>query len=500
MSNGLAHSVAKNTAIQFGQQLVTWTSSFVLMLFLPRILGPEKYGRLYLAETVAALFVVLVAYDGKYSIARRVSRNREEAGDILVNSIGFRIGLWIVSFIAMMIFAQVAGYPAPVVIIIAIFGVEMLWGASRGVISGAFLGFEVTTYTAIGAIVERVFLSAAGIAALLLGGDELVIAVVMVVGSLANFLVTAGYFRRYVPRLPRFDRAKAWQLMREGFPFLLWTIFGVVYYRIDTVMLSLMVPERVVGWYGAAYKFYDVLAFLPSIFSLAILPVMSKLYGKEDLLMARTTQKGLDFILLAGIPISVVCFYFAPNIIGFLFGIENYAPAIFNLRIFSTGLLLLYVDMVLGTAIIACNKQKQLAMISAVAVLINVGLNYLMIPYTQARTGNGGVGAAIATTITEFFILVCNVAILPKSIFEGGSSKVLLKSVAGGIATILALEALRRMAPGVPWMVHAAAGGIFYAGTILLMKTFRPEEIRFFREFIDPRNLIKRTAPRKDGE
>jgi hypothetical protein len=49
-------------------------------------------------------------------------------------------------------------------------------------------------------------------------------------------------------------------------------------------------------------------------------------------------------------------------------------------------------------------------------------------------------------------------------------------------------------------VAHAAAGGIFYAGTLLLLKTFRPEEIRFFRDFIDPRNLVKRAAPPKDDE
>ncbi len=496
-SESIAQSVAKNTAVQFGQQLATWGTSFVLMLFLPRYLGPERYGRIYLAEMVTAMFVVLVAYDGRLSIAKRVSRNRAEAGEILVNSIGFRIGLWIIAFAGMTIFAQVAGYPAPVVIILLIFGLEMFWSAARGVLSGAFLGFENTTYTAITAIIEKVFVAGVGIAALLMGANEIVIAGVMAGGSLLNFIVTSGFIRRYIPHLPKFDRAKAWQLMKEGFPFLLWTIFGVVYYRIDTVMLSLMVPEVVVGWYGAAYKFYDVLVFLPSIFSIAILPVMSKLFGKENLMLARTTQKGLDFILLTGIPMSVVCFFFAPQIIGFLFGIQDYAPAVFNLRIFATGLLLLYIDMILATALIACDKQKQLAIISAIAVFINVGLNYVMIPYTQARSGNGGVGAAIATTVTEFFVLVCNVLILPKSIFEGGSSKVMLKSVAGGVATYLALDLLARTAPGVPWMAQAAAGGIFYVAVLLLMKTFGPEDKRFVREFINAR--LKRSAPKPEA-
>ena len=90
MDKSILNSVAKNSAIQMGQQIITWASSFALMLFLPRYLGPEKYGRLYLAEMIAAIFVVFISYDGRFSIAKRISRRREDAAGILSNSLGFR--------------------------------------------------------------------------------------------------------------------------------------------------------------------------------------------------------------------------------------------------------------------------------------------------------------------------------------------------------------------------------------------------------------------------
>ena len=83
-----------------------------------------------------------------------------------------------------MVFAEVAGYPPPVVIMIAIFGLEMMWVAGRAVYAGVFLGFENTTYTAVSAIAERMFVSAVGITALLMGADEIAIAVIMAVGTL----------------------------------------------------------------------------------------------------------------------------------------------------------------------------------------------------------------------------------------------------------------------------------------------------------------------------
>ncbi len=88
---------------------------------------------------------------------------------------------------------------------------------------------------------------------------------------------------RFISKIrSKIDWTETKSMIREGIPYLLWTIFGIVYYRIDSVMLSFLTPEAVVGWYGASYKFFDVLAFLPGIYSLSILPVLSKMWGKED--------------------------------------------------------------------------------------------------------------------------------------------------------------------------------------------------------------------------
>ena len=74
MNTGVAHSVAKNTMVQFGQQMITWLSSFLLMLFLPRMLGPVSYGHIYLATTISAIFLMVIDWDGRIGIAKRVAK------------------------------------------------------------------------------------------------------------------------------------------------------------------------------------------------------------------------------------------------------------------------------------------------------------------------------------------------------------------------------------------------------------------------------------------
>ncbi|HUL44385.1 MAG TPA: flippase [Bacteroidota bacterium] len=483
----IAKSVAKNTISQMVQQLITWSTSFALMLFLPRRLGPVDYGRLYLAMSISAIFLLAVDFDGRIAIAKRIARQPEESGQIIMNAISLRVILWILAFLGMISFAFAANYPNTVKILIMMFAVELSWLALRTVFSGLFLGHEVVKYATIGNIVERLFISVVGITALLLGVGVVGMAAIMISGTLLNALLCIKYAGRIIPKIPRVDWGATKLMAREGVAYLLWGIFGVVYYRIDSVMLSFLTPESVVGWYGASYKFFDVLSFLPGIFSLSILPVLSRMWGKEKHMLARTTQKSLDFILLAGIPISILIAFHSEFIIKLFFGLQGYAPSVVNLEIFSVGLLLVYIDMVLGTALFACDKQRQWAIVAFLAVIVNVSLNLALIPFTQTQAGNGGIGASVATILTEFFVMFSALVIMPKSVFEGGSVSVSLKAVFSGALMIALSFALTRTL--IPWYLQAAFAAATYGGSLLLFKTFNSQEIGLMKSLLSFRNL-----------
>lgn len=487
MDNEIAKSVAKNTTIQMVQQLITWSSSFVLMLFLPRLLGPENYGALFLGMSVAGIFSMFVIFDGRIGVAKRIARDRDEASKIVTNALGMRVMFWCVSFAAMMLFGYIVKYPPMVKALLLIFGLEMLWGGLHQVFLGTFLGFESVQFSSVGAIVERVFISLAGVTALLLGVGTIGIALIMISGTLLNFLLCARFIRRFIGRLQEFDWSVARRFMREGIPYLLWTIFGVVYYRVDSVMLSLMAPPVVVGWYGAAYKFFDMLVFLPSIYSLSILPVLSKLWGKQDDLLALTTRKSIEFIMLAGIPISVFVYFFSPPIVGFFFGLSGYAASVINLQIFGVGLLLVYVDMVLATALMACDRQRQMSVVAFCAIPLNIVLNYFLIPLFQQATGNGGIGAAIATIATEYAVMMSALSLFPRGILDGSAVPVSLKALAGGAVMVLAIWMMRQAS--IFWGIEVIVGAGLYLLVLLKLRTFSYGELSFMRKFLSVHNL-----------
>jgi O-antigen/teichoic acid export membrane protein len=480
MNKNVAESVATNTTVLLGSQLVTWLSSFVLMLFLPRYLGSEDYGHLYLGISVAMILYVFLEFGGAYYITKEVARDRSTTPYILVNSVALRFVFWVVAMALMVVFMYVAGYPHVVKLLILIFVVSKLWEGFNSVLRHCFRGHEIMKYVAAGNVTERVFVALVGVVALLLGAGSITIALLMAISTLLNFLVCSRFMRRFVSFLPRIDLSYMKRLAREGAPYFLWSLFGVIYYRIDAVLLSLMVPAVVVGWYGAAYRFFDILLFLPNILNMAVFPVFSRLWAKEDDVLRRTTQKCLELVVLASIPISIGGLLFSNEIIDLFFGLKEYWPTVSLLKIFSAGLPVIYMNFILISVVIASDKQRTWTKVAFGAMLFNPSLNLFLIPWCQTNLGDGGIGAAVATLATESFLFAMAISIIPKSMFAHLRTTAYIKGIIAGMAMVGTALLMNHF--GLPWVLGAAASVVAYVSALLFLKTFTHSELALMRD------------------
>jgi O-antigen/teichoic acid export membrane protein len=474
--------IAKNSSILFFQQLLTWGSTFLLMLFLPRYLGPVEYGRLFLAGAVTEIFRILVGYGGHYLVTKEVSRDPLHTSRVLVDAAAFRTVLGFFSIFAILALTFIVDYPDDVRIIIMISALSLLWQGASIALYASFQGREMMQYTSYAAVAERIFTSIACVAALLLGANVIVVAIIMVVGGLLSFLVLAGNARKIIDRIPPVNWADVRRQVKTGVPYFLYAVFSTIYYRIDSLMLSKMTPEEVVGWYGGAYRLFDVLNFLPYILSMAVYPALSRLWSDAQDTHRRTMQKSMEVVLIAGMAIAVSAIFLAKDLVAMLYGTEGYAQSVVVLQALSAGLLFLYVDMVVGTTLLASDRQKQLSKISLSAIAVNILLNLVLIPRFQEAWGNGGIGAAIATAITELYVMVFALSVMPKGIFAGFRFQVIPKSACAGVAMAAVYWALSSM--HVHWAIQAVAAIAAYIGVVLLIKGLEPTDVQAIKSAI----------------
>ncbi len=81
MPGEAAKSVSRTIGVLSLTKVLTWVSSSALMFVLPRFLGPEEYGRLFLGTSIVMILGVVVDFGREYSVAKAISREREKAGN-----------------------------------------------------------------------------------------------------------------------------------------------------------------------------------------------------------------------------------------------------------------------------------------------------------------------------------------------------------------------------------------------------------------------------------
>jgi len=488
-SKEIQESVTRNTAVMSGAQVITWASSFVLLLFLPKYLGSDAYGKLFLALSIAMIAEVLIGFGGSYLIPKEISREKSKTAQILTNFGVFRALLWVLAMIILVAFSYLAGYPPVTRLLIVILGFSKLWSALKAVLVSAFQGHERMEYPSIGNIVERVFISAAIVGALLMGAGPVTVAIIMAGGILLNLLVLLGFSKKIVKVFPKVDWNNTFSMISVSIPYFLWSLFSIIYYRVDAIMLSLFTDDTVVGWYGAAYRFFDIVMVFPSIFTTVIFPIFTRLWiDKKDHFLV-TFQKSLKFMVIISIPVSVMIFFYSKNIVDLFFGLQGYEPSVWVLQIFALSILLVYVDFILGSTILAADKQKKWAVVGFIAIFVNVFINYFFIPFAQSTFGNGGLGAAAATFITEGFILVSALMLLPKDYVRSINFKYLPGLLlAAGVMFMIILAGDQ---VNLPWVISALLSSIIYVLGVLFFGVLEEKEREFILGYISPAALKK---------
>ena len=478
----IGQSVAQNMSVMFGAQVVTWGSSFLLLYFLPRYLGPEDFGRLYLALSIKMILGLFIDFGGNYLIPKEVARSSAKGESILNSYILFRIALWALSIGLLLLFSNLLGYSQHINLLILILVIAKLWEGLSSAFDAYFEGIEKMEYPSFGKIVEKVFVAVFAIGALLLGADSIGVAIVMCIGALLNLIVIYVFSKRVIRIQYKFD-PEFFSLFKSGMPFFLFSLFSVIYYRIDAVMLASFTTEQVTGWYGGAFRFFDIVMVLPLLYKTAIFPVFSKLWDNKQGVLESTIGHSMRLMILLGMPAATLIYIFSEPIIHFFMGLEEYRPSIIILKIFALSIPFIYLDIILGSALMgAANRQKAWAVIGLIAIFINVAINWMLIPYTQLIYLNGGIGAAIATLFTEIFVMIAALSLLPREYLKTFKFSYLIKpflaTIVMGIPVILILNYT-----GIFWWIVMPFAVVLYLISLIMLKTFNEVELNLLKDF-----------------
>lgn len=470
-----------NTAIMLVAQLITWAATLVTTAVLGSKLGVDAFGTLYLAMSFGLLFGVLVEFGLNQQLVRAIARDPDLAGPYLVNALAIKLFLALVAYLIILGLIYFLGYSAQAGLVIAVYSVILICNGLSTTFTAVYQGTQRVVYAAVGSIIEKVLVCVLAVVLLSLGFSVVAMAAVFVVGSAASALMQAVFLRKVARIELRLDRSVMLILARNAIPFFAYWVLGSLYYRLDTILLSKLTSAEVLGWYGAAYRLFDTLVFLPSIVSSAILfPILSQLSAQSRPALRRAMTKGLDVILIIGIPISVGLFTLAEPIIMLIYRRPEFSEAVPVLQWLAIGLLLLYINSILAVTLVSLNEERKMTIVAGIALVFNLALNLALIPPFQH------VGAAFTTAATEGLILTYLLVVMPRDLLARSTLGVLAKAGIASGAMALVLFALRGQSLG----LLIPIGGAVYAFIGVALRLVSPEDFRLVGAAIGRRGRV----------
>ncbi|HVS48370.1 MAG TPA: flippase [Candidatus Dormibacteraeota bacterium] len=468
---GLGSRALRNTVIVLAAKVVARLIALVTVLAMLRYLKPTPYGAF--ATLVNYTSIVSVVLDLGFNVlfVREGARHPDQIQRYLRNVMSLRILMSVVSFVLLAIALSVNRLGD---LLVPGFLLMVLTSYSTLLRNGLY-AVQKLGYEAVAVVLESLVLLA-----LVLFGIKTGRGVTYFVWAYAaQYAFSCAYFA--VVLAAKRIAVIGWQLelplLREwfwkGLPFAFTFVLTILYFRIDQPLVYALRPHVEAGLYGAAYKPFEALLFIPMTFLSVVFPVLSVYHRERPNDFLDAVNRFFKALLLLGWPMSVGIFVLAHPLNHALFG-DAYNLSEPALRILSLSLGFAFVNNAFIGALSAADRQSSFTWAAAWSLVANLGLNLALIP------AFGYVGASWATVMTEVVLGAVAWTLTARHIGRVPVVRQSWRVILAGLVMGAAVFPLRDMG-GVALAIPIAVGVAVYAAAVLVLRALTSEEISWAR-------------------
>lgn len=403
-----AVKVAKNIGWALLGKTTTLLGSFIVGIFVARYLGPEQYGLMNYVTSYVTIFQAFALFGMDNIEIREEAKNKEERDAIIGTAFVLKLIFAIITILLIYILLQFSDND--------IFTQRMIMLYSISIICNCF--FVARNYFT--SIVWNEYVVKTEIARTVIG---VIIKIFLLVihANLSWFiaamtfdfvLLASGYCFSYSRKIDKitlwcFDIKWAKYLIKQSFPLMLSLSAVVIMQRIDQLMISKMIGTENVGQYSVAFKFVEVMIFVPTIIAQTISPVLVKIRNENKDEYVGKSQIFMDLTVWICVIMAIVVCIIAYPLVRFTFG-EQYLHAVPVLQIMAFKVVGDALSQTSGQLMIIEGTQKYAVIRNIVGCICCIFLNLLLIPK------NGIIGSSIVSVISLFVSGFLVNALIPK--------------------------------------------------------------------------------------
>ena len=470
--------VAKNTGIIIVGNVIFRIISLFVIIYLARYLGTAGFGKYNFVFAYLAFFGIITDLGLQTILVREMSRDPLIAPKLIGNAYIIRLILSVFAVVLSVVVITLMSYPTDTTTYVYI--------ASLIVLFTSFSDFYVTIFQANFkmkySIIAKLCFKALS-AVLILGivfsqGTLMQVFIALVFSEVVKTLISYLFSRKIVR--PRFKiDFELWKyLFKESLPIAFASVILIIYYRIDVVMLSMMQGDTSVGIYSAAYKLSEPFSLIPAAFMMSLFPIMSASFKTSKEGLIKSYKLAIRYIFIIMLPIAAGITILADKIILLIYGAE-FAGSATALQILIWALVFTSASFVLTNLLVAIEKQKLYTSSMAICAIVNIALNYILIP---SFSYNGAATATVATNIV--FFLSCYYFI-SKHLKVPPVGKTLIKPVISSLLMGFFVYYLYNMNVTIFLLVPLAVA--IYLVALLALKTFSEEDWDIIKKVVGRR-------------
>lgn len=364
-----------------------------------RFYGPVAFGQFTTAHTFSTVFLLFADFGFDTLLATEIARQRDNAAKLAQQYFSLKIFFVLLATAAMAIASTFQSVGESTRMLMLVFSLYVLFSSLNNFFFALFKGFEQFQHETKISFGINLFLFVLLIVFGFINAPLYVIAVSFVGTRVIGLLVGAKIAARLTQfRFLAFDLTDWKRLFNRvsifGFQF----IFGNLFFTMDTLLLAFWKSDRDVGIYQAVFKLAILILIVPEIATSTLMPVLSRFHDENE---ARWNSLGRllnKTLFLLGLPICMMLFVYADQIIAIVYGRGTFVDSVLILRMFAFIVFVRFSVETFALMLTTSRRQQVRMWIVVGGTIINFGMNIFFIPRF------GPYGAALVSLITNIIV------------------------------------------------------------------------------------------------
>lgn len=412
--NSTAQKIAYNVFVSSIAKILSTAAALVGIGFITRYLGQTGFGNYATALAFLGFFGAIGDWGLYQTTTREISRPKAKEKEIVGNSMGIRIAISLGIIVLSPIIVSFLPYTKELKLGIILIAFSYVFSSAYQILIGLFqkrlLLNQVTVSELIGKIIQ-VGLIIMGVR---MNWGFYFILGTLLVNMIINFLVVFMLSRKFIKFAPQFNFPYWKRFLRQSLPIGFSTLVTFIYFKADTILLSLFQPQDQVGIYGAAYKVIENISFFPAMIVGLTMPMFSYHIVSNREYFKKIASKNFKIFTILVIPLLIGTWFLSDTIIAIIAGPE-FAPSATVLRIIIFALGFIFFGHLFNSILIAGGYQKQLLFALCTCAIFNITANLIFIPkYSYFSTAYVSVFTELLVVALTATIVYKNLKFIPK--------------------------------------------------------------------------------------